>query len=322
MAVDADDSSSSGDDEDDEDDGEADDDDDDDALEPARPIPMQITAQSDDDEVLDAHLFFSNLLYSSASEDEGHQSDHDSIMGDVVVARGDSTDEDTDANRGNESIPLMVKESWDGQLVFSTETHPVPGVLDLAFENNTTRPDSPSQTDSLSASLSSLPVLQPAIISDDELEYFQSDEGQTTDDEILPPGLTSVPPSTTISPHVTISPIKPSSRLHRLTTALPSPSPADVLAGRRSFSWDELASPGSVSTFTTDEPPPRSSSPSLSRQGSRGPRMGFFRGKSLVSGRTIIGDTTGKLPSPFSEFVPTGSPIFRRKRRANVSCGR
>jgi hypothetical protein len=307
-----DDEKSSGDDEDDDDDDEVE-------IELDQPTPMQTTTQSDDeDDTMDAQLFFNNLLdESSASGDEVH-SDSDSVMGDIVTGAAGLSDTDTDVEIEQLEQPLMVKEGWDGQLVFSTDIHPPAGLLDFTFERNTSQLDlSSSQTDSLANSLSTLPVTQPATISDDEFEDVESLAGDTTDDEIVPPGLPTFTPSTTISPFATFTPAKATPNLHHMTKPNP-PSPADVLAGRGSFTWDMLASPVN-SAAATDEAPPRSRSTSAHSLGCRGPQMGFFNGATFGSMRTIIGDVGGKLPSPFSTLIPP-APTFRRKRRANV-CG-
>jgi hypothetical protein len=320
--VEADDGSrSSGNEEDDEQSSEDDEDEDEDEVEIEldQPTPMQTTTMSDDeDDTMDAQLFFNNLLEESSASEGEARSDGDSIMGDIVTGAAGLSDTDTDVEIEQLEQPLMVKEGWDGQLVFSTDIHPPTGLLDFAFEQNTSQLDlSSSQTDSLANSLSTLPVTQPATISGDEFEDVESLAGDTTDDEIMPPGLPAFPPSTTISPFATFTPAKAMANHHHLTKATP-PSPAEVLAGRSSFTWDMLASPvGSVAA--TDEAPPRSRSTSAHSLGYRGPRMGFFNGATFGSMRTIIGEVGGKLPSPFSTLIPP-APTFRRKRRANV-CG-
>lgn len=308
-----DDEESSGDDEDDDEDDEAE-------VEPDHPTPMQATTLSDEeDDTMDAHLFFSHLLDESSGSEDDARSDGDSIVGDIVAGAAGLSDTDTDVEIESLEQPMMIKEGWDGQLVFSTEIHPPAGLLDFALEGNASQLDlSSSQTDSLANSLSTLPVTQSATISDEEFEEAESLAGDTTDDEIMPPGLASFPPSTsTISPFATFTPAKAMASMHQLTKGAP-PSPADVMAARSSFTWDMLSSPvGSIAA--TDEPPPRSRSASTHSLGYRGPRMGFFNGAVFGSMRTIIGDTGGKLPSPFSTLVPP-APTYRRKRRANV-CG-
>ena len=291
-------------------------------VEPDQPTPMQTTTLSDDeeDDTMDAQLFFSHLLDESSGSDDEARFDGDSIMGDIVAGDVGLSDTDTDVEIEALEQPMMVKEGWDGQLVFSTEIHPSAGLVDFTFERNNSQLDlSSSQTDSLANSLSTLPVTQPATISDEEFEEIESLAGDTTDDEIMPPGLASFPPSTsTISPFATFTPSKAMASIHQLTKGAP-PSPADVMAARSSFTWNMLSSPVN-SIAATDEVPPRSRSASTHSLGYRGPQMGFFNGATFGSMRTIIGDTDGKLPSPFSTLVPP-APTYRRKRRANV-CGK
>lgn len=323
---------SSGNEEDDEkSDDEDDDEDEEDEVDADQPTPMQIETLSDDeDDKLDARLFFNNLLAESSGSEDEVQSDRDSVMGDIVVDAAES-DTDTDVEVGQFEQPLMVKEGWDGELVFSTEIHPPPGLLDLDLlaAGEVTQLEDASQSESLANSFSTLPVTQPATVSDEEdedneeFEEVASEAGETTDDEIMPPSLVSLPFATTIAPHATFTPHKQTINLHQLNTSItnpfPSPSPADVLAGANGFSWDLLSSPVHSIATTDDQPPPRSRSLSVNSAGSRaGPRLGFFNAAVFGSKRTIIGDKPGKLPSPFSVLTPP-APVFRRKRRANVS---
>lgn len=315
-------SRSSGNEEDDEKTDEEDEDEDDEADGDAdHPTPMQVDPLSDDeDEKLDAQLFFSNLLAeTSGSEDEDAATDRDSVMGDIALGH-EGSDTDTDVEVGQFEQPLMVKEGWDGELVFSTEILPPPGALDFAFEADVSQVEDASQTDSLANSLSTLPVMQPATVSDEdeELEEIVSEAGDTTDDEIMPPSLIPLPFTASIAPQATFTPHKTPMNLHSMSSSFPSPSPADVLAGH--LPWDVVASP-IHSIAATDEPPPRSRSLSIHSvgSGSRGPKLGYFNGSNFGNKRTIIGDTNNsKLPSPFSVLTPP-APTFRRKRRANVS---
>ncbi|KIM34499.1 hypothetical protein M408DRAFT_5703 [Serendipita vermifera MAFF 305830] len=325
-------SRSSGNEEDDEQSSDEDEEDDDDEDEeegaeaegePDHPTPMQTTGLSDEeDDTMDAQLFFSHLLdESSESEDEAH-SDGDSITGDMVAGAAELSDTETDIEIEGLEHPMMVKEGWDGELVFSTEIHPPTGLLDFTFGHDDSHLElSSSQTDSLANSLSTLPVTQSATISDnEEFEEAESLAGDTTDDEIMPPGLASFPPSTsTISPFATFTPAKAMASMHQLTKGGALPSPADVMAARNSFTWDMLSSPVN-SIAATDDAPPRSRSASTHSLGYRGPKMGFFNGAVFGSMRTIIGDAGGKLPSPFSTLVPP-APTYRRKRRANSDLG-
>lgn len=298
-----------------EEDGSSDEEDDDEADEASNAGAEEMFNEGDDDDVLDARLFFSGLVdESSGSEEEAH-SDGDSIMGDVIVADGELSDTETDVEEQVEP-PLMVKEGWDGQLVFSTDIHPTSESLDLALERTISQLDEFSQTESLANSFATLPVMQPAVVSEEEETYdVDSQAGDTTDDEIMPSSMPSFPPAT-ISPQATLTPAKARTTLDRMTTSISFPSPADVLSRRESFNWDVLASPV-FSIATTDDPPPRSRSTSTHSLGSRGPQMGFFTGANFGSKRTIIGDRPGKLPSPFSALTPP-APVLRRKRRANV----
>lgn len=273
--------------------------------------PVQVKSLSDDeDDQLDAQLFFRNLIESS---DEA-ESDADSIMGDIIGAVAAFSDTETDVEQLEQ--PLMVKEGWDGQLVFSTDILPTAGMLDFDFERSRPQLEDHSQPESLTTSHSTLPVTQPAAISDEDFDEIDSIAGDTTDDEIIPSSVPALPVSSTISPSVTLTPTRMSTRVNMMP---PPPSPAELLAARRSFPWDVLASPA-PSIAATDEAPPRSRSASVNSLGSRGPRLGFFNGAVFGPKRTIISDTGGKLPSPFSSITPA-PPVVRRKRRANSDLG-
>jgi hypothetical protein len=312
-AEDGDESISSGSDEDDEL-SQSEDEDEDDAE-----ANVQDAAQisEEEDDVLDAQLFFNNLLEEDSASDEGIHSEEDSVMGHAIVEAGESSDTDTDVDMDPSDHLSMVKEGWDGQLVFSTEIHPPLGLMDLALDQQAQAMEENVHADSLANSLSTLPVTQPIVISDEEeFEYMESEAGDTTDDEIVPGGMANLPP-TTVAPDATLTPARVLATLRPFPPVFPSPSPSDILAaGKTVYPWDAVSSPVQ-SIAATDELPPRSRSNSTHSLGSRGPRLGFFRGANFGSKRTIIGDADGKLPSPFSNLTPA-APVFRRKRRANV----
>ncbi|KAG8831394.1 hypothetical protein FRC17_003220 [Serendipita sp. 399] len=297
--------SSSGNEEDDEDSSDATEDDAD-ADDRRRSRAMS----DDEDEKLDARLFFRNLIEESSGSEGGAQSDGDSIMGDILGGGAELSDTETDVETDQIGEQLMVKEGWDGQLVFSTDILPPTGPFDIDFELTPSQLDETSQPNSLANSLSTLPVTQPGSLSDDEFDEMDSATGDTTDDEIMP---STLPAAVTVTPGDVFTPGTPA-RSRDQASILPSPSPADVLA-RTSFHWDIMASPVQ-SIATTDSAPPRTRSASAHSLGSRGPRLGFFNGAKFGSKRTIIGDTGGKLPSPFSALTPA-APVVRRKRRAN-----
>ncbi|PVG02030.1 hypothetical protein CPB86DRAFT_33352 [Serendipita vermifera] len=274
-------------------------------------------ASEEEDDVLDAKLFFNNLLEGDSASDEEAHSEEDSVMGHAIVEAGESSETDTDVEMDPSDHLSMVKEGWDGQLVFSTEIHPPLGLMDFALDQQAHAMEGNPQGDSLANSMSTLPVTQPTIISDEEeFEDMESEAGDTTDDEILTSGMPALPP-TTVAPDATLTPARVLATLHPFPPVFPSPSPSDILAvGKATYPWDTVSSPVQ-SIAATDDFPPRSRSNSTHSLGPlRGPRLGFFRGASFGSKRTIIGDADGKLPSPFSNLTPA-APVFRRKRRAN-----
>ncbi|KAG8756708.1 hypothetical protein FRC14_002815 [Serendipita sp. 396] len=301
--------SSSGNEEDDEDSSEATEDE----ADPDQ-RPQSRSFFDDEDENLDASLFFRNLIEESSGSEDEAQTDGDSIMGDILQTGAELSDTDTDVETDQIGQELMVKEGWDGQLVFSTDILPPAGPFDIDFELTSSQLDEASQPNSLANSLSTLPVTQPGSLSDDEFEEMDSATGDTTDDEIMP---STLPATVTVTPGDVFIPATPATPFNQ-TSMLPPPSPADVLA-RTSFHWDIMASPV-PSIATTDDIPPRSRSVSVHSLGSRGPRLGFFNGSRFGSKKTIIGDTGGKLPSPFSVLTPA-APVMRRKRRANSDLG-
>lgn len=303
----------------DEDDEQSDDDEED---EPDEPAPKMVYVQSDDeDDIMDSNLFFQGLLEeSSASEDE--QADQDSLMEDWAQNDRESSSEEEDTAEAQPS--LMVREGWDGQLVFSTDIEPFDATIDLLLAQDS------SQTSSLVNPDPSLFALAPSIVqrdyeTDEDDEFTESEEGQTTDDEFMAPSMFSF--SSGIQPHAMLSPTKERSLSHghrSSTSSLPPPSPADFFSNPGTFNWDDLTSPSSaasLSAFTSDENSmPRSSSPSPHSQVRRGPKLGFFPSDSHPPRKTIIADASGgKIESPFSHLLQA-PPVFRRKRRANVRC--
>ncbi|CAG8776282.1 11469_t:CDS:2, partial [Acaulospora colombiana] len=157
---------------------------------------------------------------------------------------------------------------------FSTEIHPPLGLMDFALDRQAHATGENVQGDSLVNSMSTLPVTQPTVISDEEeFEDMDSEAGDTTDDEILTSGMPGLPP-TTVAPDATLTPARVLATLHPFPPVFPSPSPSNILAvGKTTYPWDC-------------------------------PRLGFFRGANFGSKRTIIGDADGKLPSPFSNLTP------------------
>jgi hypothetical protein len=138
---------------------------------------IEIDPDSDTESEIDAELFFSNLIKSASSSSSSDDDDDDSedgngdrdadadeVMLDVEIGveipgapgtRGDGNedeDEENDdrggggngnhndkkAHRGLEDPAMMVREGWDGALVFATDigTQGRGGVLDAAFERS------------------------------------------------------------------------------------------------------------------------------------------------------------------------------------------
>jgi hypothetical protein len=125
---------------------------------------IEVDPDSESESEVDAELFFSNLIKSaSSSDDDSEDGDggNDEVMLGVEIGieipgapgtGGDHNDRDNhhgdaggnhgngnhEVTRGWRDPAMMVREGWDGTLVFATDigTHDRGGVLDAAFERS------------------------------------------------------------------------------------------------------------------------------------------------------------------------------------------
>ncbi|KIJ61985.1 hypothetical protein HYDPIDRAFT_136870 [Hydnomerulius pinastri MD-312] len=277
------------------------------------------TGWSDDEESsFDADIFFANL--SDTTSDDALSDDEDGPQQDVDVP-----DAMTDSISSLRSVDFEVTEAWDGQIVFTNGSNDGQGVLDLAFEANAAQLVA---SDSASVSHDSDVEMRTSDGEgdcDDGDSVLGESDGETTEEELVderglptsramrlfrwPTSVSAINPMSTVSPNVSPSPYNRRTSVSTSQSALDSPRPADILAGK--VFWEESddhSQPDSAEGSVVAESPR-----AISRGGV--PVMGQFSLDGDAPQKTAVLTGANKdIPSPFPR-------LGHRRRRFSSSGG-
>ncbi|KAI0060942.1 hypothetical protein BV25DRAFT_1839279 [Artomyces pyxidatus] len=328
MDVDSDETEEDGDDDADGEDGEDDegeDEDEDDVHLPGAAYAGIATGWSEDEESsFDAELFFAGLTDSESGPDGADAQDRDD------TADEDEIDDETMLQLNAVALAAQgifeVTEGWDGSVIFTNGLQDGQGLLDWDFEASAAQLVEAAGSFSTTTSGSDTDMQMSDGVSnmgdsedeEDGLEEMESDDGETTEEELVDAqGLPTPramrlfrPPTTPLSSINPMSTMTPGARSRNAGAHRDSPKPADILAG---MFWDE-------DSDDRDSPsPPIHDVASMSlRSPDRGtpkhPSMGTFSVGDSLRRAVIDGSHKQDLPSPF--------PRHRKRRFSESISGR